>query len=283
MKSALRVPAQVKSILQSRRPAGPAFGAARGAQELRVASWNIHKCIGTDGRFDPERTAEVIAEIDADVIALQEVDRRFGDRQGLLDLDRLAKRTGLEPVPVQGTLNSHGWCGNLLLVRRATVGEVHQIALPGLEPRGALVTDIELEGFGSARIIAAHFGLLRQSRWRQMRRVMEAVTSVEHPALLMGDLNEWRPGGKSPFDLAHQSFGALPDPVPSFPSRLPVLALDRIIPSQPGFLSPVRVHDTALARLASDHLPISAHLRPRPDQADATSKATVIGTSRAAE
>lgn len=271
MKNALRVPAQVRTLLQSRLPSGPAFAEASPPHLLRVASWNIHKCIGTDRRFDPARTAAVIAEIDADVIALQEVDRRFGDRQGLLDLARLAEETGLTPVPVQGQANSHGWCGNLLLVRRAEVGEVHQIALPGLEPRGALVADLELEGFGMARVIAAHFGLLRQSRWQQMRRVMEAATSIERPALLMGDLNEWRPGGKSPFSLASEGFGVLPDPVASFPSRMPMLALDRIIPSQPGFLSPVRVHDTPLARLASDHLPISAHIGAPEGHPDATS------------
>ncbi|TIU58880.1 MAG: EEP domain-containing protein, partial [Mesorhizobium sp.] len=70
--------------------------------EMVVASYNVHKCIGTDRKFDPERTARVIREISPDVIALQEADNRFGDRAGLLDLARLEHETGLVPVPVSG-------------------------------------------------------------------------------------------------------------------------------------------------------------------------------------
>jgi len=66
---------------------------------MLVASYNVHKCVGTDGRFDPERIIEVIREMDPDVIALQEADQRFGERSGLLDLPRLRLETGLMPVP----------------------------------------------------------------------------------------------------------------------------------------------------------------------------------------
>lgn len=261
VKKALNTTLAVNRLLRRRRrPAGAAFAVERPDHHLRVATWNVHKCIGTDGKFDPSRTAEVIREIAPDVIALQEVDRRFGDRQGLLDLERLSEETGLRPVPIMGQKRSHGWCGNLILARRAEIGEVRQITLPGLEPRGALIADLELDAFGPVRIIAAHFGLLRHSRRRQMMQVMDAVVDLPHPALLMGDLNEWRPGGKSPFEIATSSFGPLPRAVPSFPSRLPLLALDRIIPNQSGVLSAIRVHDTALARQASDHLPLIAHL-----------------------
>ncbi len=108
------------------------------------ASYNIHKCIGTDRKFDPERVMEVIAEIGPDVIALQEADRRFGDRAGLLDLPWLEKRTGLVPVPVATRHAGHGWHGNVVLVRSGLVRELKQVSLPGLEPRGALVVDLDL-------------------------------------------------------------------------------------------------------------------------------------------
>jgi endonuclease/exonuclease/phosphatase family metal-dependent hydrolase len=236
-----------------------------GKPGVLVASYNVHKCVGTDGRFDPERTFRVIHEIDADVIALQEADRRFGNREGLLDLARLERETGLALVPVSGNMRTHGWHGNVLLFRRGIVRDVHQIALPGLEPRGAIVAEIELEAGGAVRIIAAHFGLLRRSRTHQARLIQEIMDARDEvPALLMGDLNEWRLNGRSALNAFDAAFGPLPAAVPSFPSRLPLLALDRMIANRGDILSPIMVHDTPLARLASDHLPIKAYVSLAP-------------------
>jgi endonuclease/exonuclease/phosphatase family metal-dependent hydrolase len=64
------------------------------SNELRLASYNVHKGVGTDMRRDPNRTISVLREIGADIVALQEVDRRFGDRAGVLDLGRLRRRPG---------------------------------------------------------------------------------------------------------------------------------------------------------------------------------------------
>src|SRR5688572_30013769 len=93
---------------------------ANGDHELVVASYNIHKCVGTDGRFDPTRIAAVIAELDADVVAIQEADKRFGRRQGLLDLAAL-EGTGLRLVPTSEASDGHGWHGNALLLKRGEV------------------------------------------------------------------------------------------------------------------------------------------------------------------
>lgn len=231
---------------------------------LKVASYNVHKCVGTDGRFDPERIAEVIAEIDADVIALQEVDRRFGTRDGLLNLRGLEAATGLVPVPVSGLKNADGWHGNLLMVRKGLVTEVEQVRLPGLEPRGALVADLHFDDHGPMRVIAAHFGLLRQSRARQVAHLQNYVQNK--PALLMGDLNEWRIDPGSPLHRFADHFGPLPNPVASFPASRPLLPLDRIIPLGPRLASPVMLHQSALARVASDHLPIKAWIDLREDR-----------------
>lgn len=230
-----------------------------------VASYNVHKCVGTDGKFDPERTGRVIHEINADVIALQEADKRFGDRNGLLDLARLERESGLTAVPVSGQLKAHGWHGNVVLFRRGSVRDVHQIKLPGLEPRGAVVAEIELEAGGTIRIVAAHFGLLRRSRTRQVRAILDIMNDRrETPTLLMGDLNEWRLNGRSALAMFETAFGKLPSAVPSFPSRLPLLALDRLISNRREILSPIVAHDTPLARLASDHLPIKAWVNLAP-------------------
>ncbi|QFY63587.1 endonuclease/exonuclease/phosphatase family protein (plasmid) [Rhizobium grahamii] len=228
-------------------------------QGTLIASYNVHKCVGNDRRFDPERTSRVIHEIDADVIALQEADTRFGERTGILDLNRLERETGLLPVPVTGMSKAHGWHGNVVLFKKGLVRDVHQINLPGLEPRGALVAELELEAGGALRIIAAHFGLLRHSRARQAKVLVELMgQKSDTPTILLGDLNEWRLGDRSSLHTFQSIFGPQPAAVPSFPARLPVLALDRIMVNRKGMVATVEAHDTPLARIASDHLPIKA-------------------------
>lgn len=229
---------------------------------LVFASYNVHKCIGVDGRFDPARIVEVIREIDPDVIALQEADMRFGERAGLLDLPRLRHETGLAPVPVTAPKpKSQGWRGNVLLVKQGVVRDVHQLALPGLEPRGALIAEIDLEGGGALRVIAAHLGLLRHSRRQQADSLVDLIGArADCPTVLMGDFNEWRLGNGSSLQRLERVFGPLPPALPSFPARLPVLSLDRILANRQGLIQEIAVHDSPLARVASDHLPIMARI-----------------------
>ncbi len=230
-----------------------------------IASYNVHKCVGSDRRFDPERIVRVIQEIDADIMALQEADSRFGERTGLLDLSRLERETGLVAVPVAGASKAHGWHGNVVLFKHGTVRDVHQIKLPGLEPRGALVAEIALKNGSVLRIIAAHFGLLRRSRAQQARVLVDIMTrDAEIPTILLGDLNEWRLGDRSSLNTFHAAFGPQPTAVPSFPANMPILALDRIIANRSGLISTIEVHNTPLARKASDHLPIKTTLAAEP-------------------
>jgi endonuclease/exonuclease/phosphatase family metal-dependent hydrolase len=229
--------------------------------DLLIASYNVHKCVGIDKKFDPDRIAHVIGEIDADVIAIQEADKRFGERSGLLDLARLQRENSLVPVPVTSLYpKGHGWHGNLLLFREGVVRRVQQLGLPGLEPRGALVVDIDLDA-GPLRIIAAHLGLLKHSRQQQSEAILRAVHAApSRPTLLLGDLNEWRVGKGSSLDFLHPIFDPAKNAVPSFPSRFPVLALDRVLGHPHHLVTSIEVHDTPLARVASDHLPIKAHI-----------------------
>jgi len=225
-----------------------------------IASYNVHKCVGMDQRFDPARVEAVIGEIGADIIALQEADQRFGGRSGLLDLARLERENGLLPVRVNGHPKCHGWHGNVLLFREGTVSHVHQVTLPGIEPRGALVVDVDLKA-GPLRVVAAHLGLLRRSRLRQAEAIVTAVAARdERPTLLLGDLNEWRLGRRSSLENLHPGFGPLAAALPSFPSRFPLFALDRILGSPHDLITGIEVHDTPLARVASDHLPIKARI-----------------------
>ena len=182
----------VASTLRQERKAYFAGDGFDGGRDALIASYNIHKCIGVDGQFNPQRPMTVIKEIGADVIALQEVDRRFGNRASLLDLNALEQESGLVPIPLRGVRSNHGWRGNLVLVRDGTVTATRQLVLPGAEPRGALIVDLALP-IGPLRIIAAHLGLLRRSRAHQVKALVSAAETKDgRPTLLMGDLNEWR-------------------------------------------------------------------------------------------
>jgi endonuclease/exonuclease/phosphatase family metal-dependent hydrolase len=251
-----RLSSRILAALQQQKKIYLSGNGARA--ETLIASYNVHKCVGMDKRFDPDRTAAVIAEIGADVIALQEADQRFGRRAGLMDLAWLERKCSLLPVPVTGRARTHGWHGNLLLFREGTVRDVHRIRLPGVEPRGALVVDMELTA-GPLRIVTTHLGLLRRSRAQQAEAILRAVsTRGERPTLLLGDLNEWRLGARSSILNFDPAFGPLGVALPSFPSRFPLFALDRILGNPPDLIAGIEVHDTPLARMASDHLPIKA-------------------------
>ncbi len=230
-----------------------------GTIELTVASYNIHKGVGAVWRRDLKRITAVIGEIGAEIIALQEVDLRFGTRVGLLELEALNMHLHLVHVPVPGGGLAHGWHGNQLLLREGTDEEVHHLTLPGLEPRGAVIVDLAIR-HRALRVVAAHFGLLPASRRQQSRAILEHLDRLSpRPTLMMGDLNEWRTDRESSLAPLTEHFRSAPL-VRSFPARFPILALDRIMAGAGAEVTDAAVHDTPLARRASDHLPIKARL-----------------------
>ncbi len=248
-----------KSIAAALRQQAPHYVRVNTGQPCTtIASYNIHKCVGTDGKFDPGRTSRVIAELGADIVALQEADERLGERNGLLDLVELEKATGLVPLHTPENRKSHGWHGNMILARSGKVEHVTTLRLPGLEPRGALIVDLDYNGVG-IRIIAAHFGLLRRNR-SQQAKVLLGAASAARPTILMGDFNEWRVNTRSSLLPLLPQFGPLEASLPSFPSRFPLLALDRILARPQTLISSLEVHRSPLARVASDHLPLKARV-----------------------
>lgn len=234
--------------------------------DLIIGSYNVHKGIGADRRLDPHRTQSVIGEIGADLVALQEVDRRFGDRRGVLDLAALHAATGLRAVPLSDRLGdlAQGWHGNLILYRNADLIGTRVITLPGLEPRGAIVADLQF-GDRKLRVIAAHLGLWGASRRAQARRLAAEIEDGT-ATLMMGDLNEWRQGPGCSLMALKTGLDAIDHApiVASFPARRPMLGLDRMIGCARARVHELAPHDTPLARLASDHLPIRARLRLTP-------------------
>lgn len=230
---------------------------------LAIASYNVHKCVGTDGVYDPGRIAAVIAEMDADIVALQEACKRFGSRSPLLDFEAIEKVTGLVPMPLSER-GGFGWHGNILLHRRGELTRLKRLRLPGAEPRGAVLVDLDLEA-GPLRIVAAHLGLLRHSRLQQVEALMRSADPARRrdgarPALILGDLNEWRVGARSSLSALHPTFAPVEAILPSFPAQFPLLPLDRVLGTPHNLVKRIEVHDTPLARLASDHLPLRAHV-----------------------
>ncbi len=227
---------------------------------IKVASYNIHKGIGLDRRRNPERVIEVLREIDADVIALQEADRRFGTRSAVLPLHLLEEHGDWVPVAFGMRALSMGWHGNVILVRKSAqvlgCGPIH---LPALEPRGAVMADVRTAG-GTIRVVGMHLDLSGLWRRRQAAAILAHVDGCgdRHPTVLMGDLNEWSVGSGCLRDFARDH--AFAPTGASFHSRRAVARLDRIMVSRELKVIDCGVHVSAAARKASDHLPIWAVL-----------------------
>ena len=241
-------------------PASRAEPAIDPRVNLTFASYNIHKAVGLDRRRDPERILAVLREIDADIIALQEADRRFGNRTSVLPRQMIDDHTPWRAVPLQSRPDSIGWHGNALLVRRGIeVLLAEPIRLPTLEPRGAICADLRIAG-QPLRVVGLHLDLSGLRRRRQLRAVFEhlAASGAPCPAVLMGDFNQWSHlrGAMREIGPGWQTI----TPGNSFPTRQPVAALDRIVASRHWLCIEKGVHHSSLAARASDHLPIFARL-----------------------
>lgn len=228
--------------------------------ELTFATYNIHKAVGLDRRRDPERILAVLHEIDADVIALQEADRRFGARESVLPRALLDQFGHWHPVPLAVRPASIGWHGNALLVKRGieAVAAGH-VALPTLEPRGAVWADL-IAGARRLRVVGMHLDLSGLRRRQQLRAILAHVEACAPPCptVLMGDTNEWAPHRGALGEL-HGAWQVLASGR-SFHTRRPTAALDRIVASADWRVLATGVHHSALAARASDHLPVWAHL-----------------------
>lgn len=222
--------------------------------QVTVCTYNIHSWVGRGGNYDPQLTLQVLSEIGADIYALQEFQTH---PQNLEMVDWVGKETGLHPIPGPTLLRHKGTYGNVVLTR-VQPSHIHRmdISVPGREPRGAL--DVQFQELPSPlRIVATHLGLGPKERRTQMLALLELFKDpVPGISVLMGDLNEWYLWGR-PLHWLRNWFGTIPEPA-TFPACFPIFALDRIWVHPLKALLTIQVHDTPLARRASDHLPLKA-------------------------
>jgi endonuclease/exonuclease/phosphatase family metal-dependent hydrolase len=235
---------------------------------LRIASYNVHGCVGTDGRKDAARTAAVIQELECDTVGLQEVDHR---------LDYIARRVDMSVIPGLTLIRHDGPFGNALLTRRKIL-DVRRLELGygRREPRNALDVDLEVCG-QPVRVIVTHLGLFAPERRWQVRKLIELVRETQQRLVVLGDINEWFPFSR-PLRWFNRLLGHSVVER-SFPSRLPLLALDRVwVRPRPALLA-LKAHRSALAATASDHLPVKAIVATQAQRWEPSSVSTEVDAS----
>ena len=246
---------------------------------ITLASYNMRKAVGLDRKRDPRRVLDVLQEIDADVVALQEADKRVGGRGSAVPHELFDSHGMYKPVHLgvrhkrmfdkarkhtdrllKIDTRNIGWHGNAILVKpHIGVLDCAALELPTLEPRGAVIAEL-LIGDRPLRVVGMHLDLSGLWRKRQMRAILDAIGSrpQKMPTVLMGDTNEWRTAAGCLNEL-NGDFHLAPTGA-SFHARHPVAALDRIIVHKDLNIEAAGVHMSPAARRASDHLPIWARV-----------------------
>jgi endonuclease/exonuclease/phosphatase family metal-dependent hydrolase len=239
---------------------------ARPRRTIRILSYNVHSCVGTDRRLDPGRIADVIAELAPDIIGLQELDVGRKRSGGIDQAEAIAKRLKMDFAFHPALSVEEEQYGDALMtafpMRLVKAGPLASIG----EPRGALWAEVDVDG--PLQVFNTHLGLLRRDRQRQADELagegwLTHPDAKGKPLVLIGDFNS------IPSSAPYKTLARLVDDVrsqtgrlaaPSFPSRWPLLRLDHVFVAHgPRILSSEAV-DVGLAKRASDHLPLLAHI-----------------------
>ena len=225
-------------------------------QTIRIASYNIRKAIGLDWKRTPDRILNVLGEIGADIVILQEADRRFGPRAGVLRVDHLSQRFDYRFVGFPNREESHGWHGNAILFRSPiSPTSAQTVELPRFEPRGAVSATFAV-GQHQVEVVGVHLSLLRSMRLRQVHALLShADKSHTCCTVIGGDFND-----RASDDALRQHVPReyeIVTPGASFHTSRPVWPLDRfLLRGASVAVTHSQVHHSENSRLASDHLPI---------------------------
>ncbi len=249
------------------------------AQELSLVTWNIHGCVGSDGRFDLSRVARVLRGLPAEVIALQEVGEVHGKMPALDQARGIAEQTGARLAFMANVFKGRRRYGNAILSYVPILREAHyDLSVGKREPRGCLRADLALPHGGAIHVFNLHLGLGVFERRRQALLLGADIlrdAALAHPMVVVGDFNRWYPGPvrallrRALTDCA----GRLEQMEPTYPARFPLFRLDRVLAGPALMPLSVRVIDKGEAKVASDHLPLLARMAvetpPTPENGEA--------------
>ncbi len=235
-------------------------------RSLRIVTYNIHKCRGMDARVRPERVAAVLAELDADVIALQEVVRGKKEKD---QLTVIAKATGAKHYRF-GETRKHREAdyGNAIISKFPIISyEAYDITASRREPRGCLRADIDIGG-RTLRLFNAHLGTGLFERRKQAQMLIEKKL-LNNPKffgsrIVLGDFNEWTRGLTTRLLKAHLVSADLRPfmrRIKTYPGMMPFMHLDHIYFDPTFELTNIELLRTRQSKMASDHLPLVAEFK----------------------
>jgi endonuclease/exonuclease/phosphatase family metal-dependent hydrolase len=231
---------------------------ARSPSTVRIMTWNIHGTVGANPRFDLAGAVELIRRWDADIVALQEVDSRRIMACGSNPFAVLQEALGQHGIGAKSIITKDGEYGQMLISRwPIATSEIHDLSYPEREPRRAVKAEIDTP-LGPVRIVATHLGLAIRERRSQAKALIDIVGRCAMTTMVVGDFNDWFWPGSVRSALSRELPGYTR--YRTFPSRLPLLRLDRIY-CRPG-PALIRSYIDVSARVCSDHLPVVADVAP---------------------
>jgi endonuclease/exonuclease/phosphatase family metal-dependent hydrolase len=240
---------------------------------LRILTYNVHRCVGTDRRLDPRRIAAVIARCEPDIVALQELDVGRARTGGVDQAHAIARELAMDFHFHPALQVEEERYGDAILtalpVRLVKAAPLPGLAsMPRLEPRGALWAAVRVCRV-EVQVINTHLGLIGRERLAQVAKLLGSEwlghPDCRDPAILLGDFNAAPRSAayrRIAFPLKDaQLAGSGRRPQPTFPARLPMLRIDHVFVSRSIEVVGVAVPRDSLARTASDHLPLVVEIR----------------------
>jgi len=235
-------------------------------ETFRIATYNIHKCRGLDRRVRPKRIAQVLREINADVIGLQEVVGMDEITRERNQVRAIAEELGMD-FRIGENRRLHGAAyGNAVLSRFPIIADHnHDLSCRRYEPRGCLEVNVQLpQSQTVVQTFNVHLGTSFFERRYQAHRLLEVITGAAEqspPTIILGDFNEWTRGLTTRLLNRHLNSAELEQRLGrarTYPGVFPLLHLDHVYYNSLLGLKSINVHRSLLALAASDHLPITA-------------------------
>ena len=239
---------------------------------LRVATYNVHGCVGMDKQRSESRIADVIASLSADIVGLQELDQNRA-RSGAVDQAAvIAKQLGWHHYFHPAMRRAEELYGDAIL-SRYPIAVRHAVELPGNAPwycretRGITWAEAETP-LGVVHVVNTHFGLGRHERMMQARLLTSAdwlgAVTPDMPVIVLGDFNSvpWSSAYRMIARELHdvRRLVASPFSIRTYPTKFPLLAVDHIFITPALRALSMHVHREPPARVASDHFPLVADL-----------------------